>query len=148
MDHGSPALSFGEPFGEVCARHAFAIHRGREGRAPRLYDHEPVREGPLARPNPIEEAEQLERAFRESGLRSLAAFANRAAISVPRLSQMLGLLRLPEAVKEHVRRLGPVIGRSGISERELRPIATLPTAAAQLRAAAPQAAAVVGRQEW
>lgn len=87
-----------------------------------------------SRPNPIEEAERLDQAFRDSGLPTLAAFADRMGVTRARLSQVFALLRLPESVKESVRRLGPVVHRASISERELRPITTLPTAPAQLRA--------------
>jgi hypothetical protein len=84
-------------------------------------------------PNPIEEAERLNRAFRESGLLTLAAFANQIGVSRARVSQILALLRLPESVKEYVRRMGPMLPKSAVSERALRPIARLASPSEQCR---------------
>jgi len=133
MPHGvgSPDLLFPEP---RVGHDAYPIYEAAEGHRTRYFDGPPVEEGPLTRPNPIAQAERLDRAFRESGVRTLAAFADRVGVSAARVSQMLALLRLPDSVRDQLRRLGPVVGRTGISERDLRPIANLRTALAQSRA--------------
>jgi len=128
---GSPALLFPEP---RVGHDAYPLYEAMEGHRTRYFDGPPVEEGLPTRPNPIDGAERLDRALSESGLRTLAAFAARIGVSTARVSQVLALLRLPESVKDHVRRLGPVVGRSSISERDLRPIAALRTAPAQSRA--------------
>lgn len=104
----------------------------RLGRRARIHIGKPPVSPIRTHPNPIDEALALESKRRQHP--SLSSLARAAGLTPARVSQLLGLLRLPPPVRDSVRRLNGRRRASRISERELRPIVVLGNPTAQLRA--------------
>jgi ParB-like chromosome segregation protein Spo0J len=88
----------------------------------------PQQEPPRLPLNPIDEAAKIRRLLEAHG--SLERVAQAVGVSRARISQILGLLRLPESIKKRVQDPGDGIC---FTERELRPIVVLQSPERQLR---------------
>jgi len=87
-----------------------------------------------ARPNPITEALRLKALLDGPPKCTKAMLARMLGITRARVSQLTGLLRLPQPIQDYVHGLGRVHGRVDITERELRPIAALRSSRRQMQA--------------
>jgi len=93
---------------------------------------------PAKEPRPPRVAELLRkaqtwRALLDSGqVANQAEIARREGVSRARVTQIMCLLRLAPEVQHRVLEMPAVLGRKGISEHSLRPIARIKDSAAQL----------------
>lgn len=74
----------------------------------------------------LAKAEQWQREIDHGEVRSRAELARREGLSHVYVGHLLGLLRLPPAIREAIAALPPGTSRRVISERKLRPLTRLP----------------------
>lgn len=125
MGDGSPDSPLTEEFcgaagGQKLGYDSVPLYWTRISRANRLALDPPVEQRP-ARENPIQTARRMAALVHQEGSMSTAAAA--LGMSRARVSQLMALLRLAPAIQ---RELDQLDGLATITERELRPIATLP----------------------
>jgi hypothetical protein len=68
------------------------------------------------------------------GLKTYTQLAKQLGMNPDRIRQAMRILALPDPVKSQTASLGPVVGRRGITEKDLLKIARRPGTRAQIRA--------------
>jgi hypothetical protein len=113
-------------------RDSFDTTLVRQGRRVKVLIGKPEGKATQVPPNPINEAQRLKALLQEHG--SLESVARAVGFTSARVSQLLGLLRLPGSIRQIVQDPHHGTPNTRFTERELRPIVVLKSPDQQLRA--------------